>query len=229
MSQKLRRSGNEILNRNGFPILPYLDPQFNPNHPLNNPPHIEEDPYLPMSKQQRQRLEKEAMERALRDYLPPHVPRSWEHDSSRAYKRAQILSLTLPPKDSRSYSDLLPHRHMPVPDTDFRRFASIYLHLNYHRFHAFGEDAHEVDIPEDPNDICWIMEYTETECNAIRRKLAFALGEFPAVIDPKLTIYNEEIASRYHRRLYSRCRRRERRCIRPSHIEIFTSSFDVLP
>lgn len=217
----------ELINRYGFPILPHLDPKFNPDHPVNHQPKIEDDPYLPLGKRNRQRLEAEALEKALESYSPPHVLRSWEVDTKRNEQRQRILSLTLPPKMGSNIDDLLGHR--PPEALDFRQMAATRLHLGYNRFHAFGTLPDEDDPTVPPEDICWIMEYTENECNTIRRKLAHAIGEFPAVTDKETSAYNYELAFRYERRLYARCRRRNKRCIRPSHIEIFTSSFDVLP
>ena len=236
-----------------WPTLPYLDPEFTPDHPANNPPRIPQDKYLPMGKRELQRLERSALDEAIQRWTPPHVPRLWEVDSHRAAIRQKIFSLYLSPKLP-EYSDLIPEkshdssasRRGPVsPDpTDFRDFAHKSLSLGFYRFHASHGDpnlpSEEVSMqqygPDDPahdafppEDICWIMEYSNNECNVIRRKLAQAMGEFPAVIDEESPLYDPEIAWRYEHRLYCRCRRRNKQCIRPSHIEIFTSSFDVLP
>lgn len=236
--------------KNRFPILPYLDPSLDPDHPSNKLPQIKEDPHLPYGKRERKRLEQEALEKALEEYTPPHVTRSWETDVFRADQRKKILALILHPKAvvdtdelrfrnpqdsslSRALSKALYDPTRDEDHTDFRRFAHQRLHLGYNRFHAshgepdFPSEEEDPAIP--PEDICWIMEYTENECNIIRRKIANALGIFPAATDPDNQFYDEDIAWRYDRRLYARCRRRNKRCIRPSHIEIFTSQFQVLP
>lgn len=236
--------------KNRFPILPYLDPKLNPDHPENNPPEIKEDPWLPFSKRERTRLEKEVLAQAMENYSPPHVPRSWETDAYRAEQRKNLLEMVLLPKNLDDFADLVPKnpydssvsrkisRSLYVPNDektrrDFRQFAAKRLHLGYNRFHASHGDpnvpSEEADPALPPEEICWIMEYTYNECNNIRRQIAQVLGIFPAVTDPSNQFYDEEIAWRYERRLYARCRRRNQHCIRPSHIEIFTSSFKVLP
>lgn len=222
--------------KTGFPPLPYLDPQLNPDHPDNKPIIIDEDPYLPLGKRERNRRMKIAREAALETYEPPHVLRSWETHAFRAAQRRMIFGLILPPKTVHDYEDLLPNpnrRSQPNEEqTDFRAFAVHNLHLGYNRFHASQGEPHvpseETDVVP-PEDVCWIMEYTYTECNNIRRQLAYAIGEYPAVTDQENPSYIEDIAWRYDRRLYCRCRRRNKRCIRPSHIEIFTSLGHVLP
>lgn len=116
---------------------------------------------------------------------------------------------------------------------DFRRFALHELHLGYHRFHpstdpAAGEIGDDPDTVH-PDEVCWIMEYTPNECTTIRRQIAHILGLYPAAADPESTAYDEEIAWRYYRRLKTRCRRRSIRCVRPSHIEIFTPCGHIMP
>lgn len=218
-------------------VLPYLDPEFSPTHPANNPPVIEEDKYLPLSKRRRAQLEQEALAEALQEWTPPHVLRLYETDAERARRRTNILSLHLSPKLP-ELSDLIPQnkhdsslsRTLSTSDpTDFRNFAHDYLHLGFHRVHAFGTLPEEDDTSVPPEEICWIMEYTTSECNVIRRRLAWAMGEFPAVIDQDSPLYDGEVAWRYERRLYCRCRRRTQSCIRPSHVEIFTSTGPILP
>lgn len=235
--------------KTSFPPLPYLDPKYVSDHPANRMPEIKEDPYLPLSKREKARLEKEALEKAMAEWSPPHVLRSWETDVARADQRARILSLVLHPKEPQFY-DLTPKNpydsslsrnadHLlydPARDdgkNDFRQFAHKRLHLGYHRFHAsHGEpllpsEENDPNIP--PEEICWIMEYTLNECNIIRRQIAHAMGLFPAAVDPENQFYDEEVAWRYERRLYCRCRRRNKQCVRPSHIEIFTSQLQLLP
>ena len=234
MARQPTIKNGELVKRNGNTVLPYMDPQFNPDHPLNHLPPIVEDPALPLNKRERERLSRERFQTAMNSYVPNHVLRSWENDDFRKERREHILRLVLPPKMSNGFDDLNPKTASPSgnpldPELDFRRFAVMPLHLGYNRFHAFGTEPGEDEILEDPDDICWIMEYTFRECNTIRRKIAFALGEFPAVIDQNNSLYDPELAWRYDRRLYCRCRRRNTYCIRPSHIEIFTSSFEILP
>lgn len=236
--------------KNEMPLYPFLDPALDPNHPSHKLPEIVEDPYLPLGARQKKRLQQIALERALAEYQPPHVPRSWETDPGRKGQRDKILRLTLSPSLPKQglYNDLVP-RHpqdssvskgerrsrrdeIDEEHVDFRRFAEQILHLGYNRFHAsYGDPLFPSD--EDPSipekDICWIMEYTYPECNTIRRQLAHAIGAFPAVADPENLFFDDEIASRYAQRLRARCRRRNTSCIRPSHIEIFTSSGITLP
>lgn len=247
---RTRMHQGELVGRNGNVILPHLDPKFNPSHPFHSQPPIDEDPYFPLSPSQRKRLERRRLEEALAEWDPPHVTRSYENDSVRATRRLEILRLDLSPRPKNT-KDLIPSSPndsslsrrasqdfvLSADETDFRTFAVERLHLGYHRLHHSNdascptefvlETLDDPDIP--PEDICWILEYTENECNIIRRKLAGGLGLFPAVIDPKNPIHDPEIAWRYDRRLYARCRRKSKRCIRPSHIEIFTSTFAVLP
>lgn len=231
-----------------FPPFPYLDPEFNPDHPIHHMSPLKEDPYLPLSPREKKKLEREALEHAIANWIPPHVPRSWETDTDRAVARQEIMRMTLSPKWVEEDELLLPksandsspsrklNRQMQEVDqsrTSFRRFAARRLHLGYNRFHAsHGEpelpsEEFDPDIAE--TDICWIMEYTVNECNTIRRKIGLLIGEFPAVADEFNPAYDAEIAWRYERRLYCRCRRRNKRCVRPSHIEVFTSTGDVLP
>lgn len=122
--------------------------------------------------------------------------------------------------------------HAEFERTDFRQFAVVRLHLGYHRFHLSTDpEGDEIgDLPSiHPDEVCWIMEYTETECSTIRRQIAHALGLYPAVADEESSAYDEEIAYRYDRRLKARCRRRNTRCIRPAHIELFTQCGRLLP
>lgn len=231
-----------------FPMLPFLDPALDPLHPIHHVPEIEEDPYLPLSKRDRQQLEREMLDKALAEYTPPHVPRSWETDPKRATVHRQIMALELYPSliPGSLNEELIPPRGKDgtyAPKTgaktrfsedskDFRQFASTKLHLGYNRFHASHGDPRwesneDPGIP--PGDICWLMEYSLRECNTIRRQIAHALGLFPAVTDITNPFYDEEMAYKYERRLLARCCRRNTRCIRPSHIEIFTSNKMVLP
>lgn len=225
---------------------PFLNPALDPNHPLNRVYEFKEDPYLPLSIRERQRLEREAFEEALSTYTIPHVIRSYETDPERASVYARILGLILPPSQSNEsiLKDLnpprdkngsfSPKRHMKLLDNqDFRQFAYTRLHVAYNRIHASQGDPR---WPSDeslvnPDEVCWIMEYSLRECNTTRRQLAYALGLFPAVIDETNPFYDEEMYIQYNegRRLLCRCRRRNTFCIRPSHIEIFTASKMVLP
>jgi hypothetical protein len=227
--------------KTSFPPLPYLDPEFNPDHPLNQPIKIKDDPHLPYGKRQLRRMEKEARAEALAKWQPPHVPRSYDTDPDRAETRREVLSLTLSPRppldfrprpsDYRYLSDDSPN--LLPGSLDFRRFAYERLHLGPHRIHASHNEPHlpseELDPALPPEEYCWILEYTYNEANTIRRRLAHFMGLYPAVTDPDNPFYSEELAWRYDRRLYCRCRRRNRLCIRPSHIEIFTSTLDLLP
>lgn len=234
--------------------LPYLNPKYNPDHPYNLPApdfSVEDDYYRRLggnterSVKEQARLEKEWRKQMLDEWIPPHVPRSWETDARIAERRAHILALTLSPRVKYDHEALVPKNpsisktiadiaYNPADDpnkTDFRRFANRILHLGYHRFHAhvgeplYGTEEH--NVPEE--DICWVMEYTPGECNIIRRKIATMMGEFPAVVDPDNDLYNEDLAYMYERRLYVRCRRLYKVCVRPSHVQIFTSQFKVLP
>jgi len=225
-------------------ILPFLDPQFNPDHPANNPPKIENDKYLPYGKRELKKMEKAALDEAIQSWTPPHVLRLYETDVERARTRSTILALHLSPRIP-DFADLIPankhdsshSRALSTEDpTDFRNFAHTFLHLGFHRFHIYGTDPDEAESlssdtqdSHDPSGVCWIAEYTEGECNIIRRTIAFAMGEFPSVLDPDSSLYDYEIAFRYERRLYCRCRQRDRKCVRPSHIEIFTSTGQLLP
>lgn len=232
--------------KTNFPLLPFLDPRYDTNHPQNHIKPIVEDPYLPLKPLERQKLQREAMKEALANYTPSHVPRSWETDSFRANRHQEILAFVLHPRPANlnyrpnnprdsSLSRLTNSPYDPNSDQDlidFRRFAEKRLHLGYWRFHPSTEpqDDEIGDPPETaPEEICWIMEYRPTECNTIRRQIALALGLFPASIDPENQFYNEEMEYSYNRRLLTRCRRRHKFCVRPSHIEIFTSSGLLLP
>lgn len=236
--------------KNRFPVLPYMDPDFDKNHPLNHLPPIPEDPLFPMTPREKERLEREQAERAMLDYKPSHVLRSYESDDEVEAQRTRILGFVLHPKAvvdlddlrfrspndsslSKAISKQLYDPSRDVEHTDFRQFLVKSYHLGYNRFHATHGESNfpsEEDDPDiDPEHICWIMEYTEGECNIVRRKLAKLMGEFPASVDLKNSLYDEEVAWRYERRLYVRCRRRNKRCIRPSHIEVFTSAFRTLP
>lgn len=239
-----------MSSKNRFPLLPYLDPQWNPDHPLNHIPPIREDPYLPLSAREKRRIREAQEEEAMKDYEPSHVLRSYEADDYRKAQHDKLISMVLHPKAlvdlddirfrnpndsslSKRVSKSLYDPERDKDNTDFRQFLTKRLHLGYNRFHAtHGEPyfpSEEQVVPIAPEDICWIMEYTEGECNRVRRKIALLMGLFPAAVDEDSPLYVEEIAWRYERRLYARCRRRNKRCIRPGHIEIFTSSFDVLP
>lgn len=232
--------------KSGFPPLPYLDPEFNPTHPDNLPvPDLSEpnDYYSNLGKRElpKQVLakrEKEWRRQALEDWQPPHVQRSWETNIAISDRREQILAMELTPRVQWDHEDLVPQNpsiskkisqaaYDPEKDPDrkdFRRFLNQALNLGYHRFH---HEYYNEPTPEP--DVCWIMEYTPGECNIIRRKLAWLIGEFPAVVDEDNDLYNEELAYRYDRRLYAHCRRGNRMCIRPSHIEILTSQRKPLP
>lgn len=233
-----------------FPVYPFLDPELDPNHPIHNMPPIEEDKFIPLGARERKQLEKAALERALEDYTPPHVRRSWETDHNRDTKRNQILRLVLPlsapvnrfdhmadrhPNDSsvsKRLSRMLYDESSDLDHRDFRQFAYSKLRLGYNRFHAsYGDPLWPSDEPDDipPGEVCWIMEYTYRECNTIRRKLANFMGLFPDVIDPENPFYDPELAWRYDQRLRVRCRRKTQHCIRPSHIEVFTASGIALP
>lgn len=243
----------------GFPILPFLDPDFDANHPIHHIKPIPEDPYAPLTKSQKKRILAAQLDQAMSEYTPPHVVRSWEANKFRAEKHWEILALKLsddeyerdglPTPLARAREDferrensndssatrrlILQDNPLELEDSeDFRRFAVHILRLGYHRFHLstnddFEPSADPVDTPEP--DICWIMEYTEGECSTIRRQLSHLIGLYPATTDETIEAYDDEIASRYYRRLKSRCRRRNTRCIRPSHIEIFTQCGRILP
>lgn len=228
--------------KNHFPILPFLDPQFDPNHPANHVPEIVEDPYAPLSDRQRKQLQEEKLEEALLDYQPSHVLRSWETNTFRAERRKEILSFTLPHrpsnlvyriKDPKFHSVAQPQFDINTESyTDFRRFAERTLHLGYWRFHPStepqdDEPPEQPDLP--PEEICWIMEYRLTECNTIRRKIANMIGAFPAAMDPTNQLFDEEIEWRYRRRLFVRCHRWNKRCVRPSHIVVSTYNNILLP
>lgn len=251
MLQRLSRRRTRVPYKNHTPPIPFLDPALDPNHPLNNPPTIPEDPYLPLRKRERLRREQAAVEEALRLYTPPHVLRSWEVDDYRAEWRRDILNLQLSPRPvdlvyrhGKPGADGLDHKrsinqpnfHPAVDDhTDFRRFAEKRLHLGYWRFHH-STDSSEPNETRDPVDtppdlVCWIMEYTLPECNTIRRQLANAMGIFPAAIDKQTSLYNEDLDYRYGygRRLLCRCQRWNKRCIRPSHIIVTTFNNILLP
>lgn len=242
--------------KNYNPLLPFLDPEFDPNHPIHGIALPPDDPYLPRSKSETRRLLKAATEEAIQNYSPSHVLRSYEIDTFRKDQYDAIMALRLGPKwpsdaarervESRPSGKIVyltesvreaqsPWSESDDPyRTDFRQFAVRRLHLNYLRFHESTDEEEEPDASRDPvdtpePDVCWIMEYTETECNNIRRALAHALGLYPAATDNTTSAYNEEIAWRYERRLKSRCRRRNKKCIRPSHIELFTQCGRLLP
>lgn len=242
-------------------MLPFLDPQFDPNHPIHSLPPIQEDPYAPLSKRVRKQILEKQLNDALTAYVTPHVIRSWEVDKWREIRRNEILTMKLswgdygrdglpsPIKISRdaflaryNLKDSSATRRTSSPydshrdpeHDDFRQFAVANLHLGYHRFHPStvhdpetDELLDSVDIAEP--EICWIMEYTEHESMIIRRQLARLIGIYPAAVDQETDAYDEEIAFRYDKRLKVRCRRRTKRCIRPSHLEIFASNGQVLP
>lgn len=243
----------------GFLTIPFLDPKLDPNHPIHRMPPLKEDPHAPLGKRQRARILKEQLEEAIASYTPPHVPRSWEVDSFRSNRYHEVMALELSDDEydrdglpslltqarldfaerssekdsSASRRFTVDHNPYETPEhNDFRRFAMHELHLGYHRFHLSthptpGEIGDSVDTP--PEEVCWIMEYTDHECMIIRRKIALILGVYPAATDPTIDAYDEEIAWRYERRLHTRCRRRSTRCIRPSHIEIFTPGGQIVP
>lgn len=245
--------------------LPFLDPQFVPDHPANHIPSdirsTEQKKWLvDLTPAQRKRREKEWLKEAMDEWNPPHVPRAWEVSPEVAERYFQTLALTLPPRPQHQFEDLLlenprdssisrrisEESYNPANDPDqqdFRRFMNQHYHLGYHRFHASHGDpnlpSEEISANDEfpPEDICWIMEYTEVECAIIRRQLARRIGLFPAVIDKRTEVFNEDIAERYGlngkgeygTRLYVRCRRRNKRCLRPEHLIIFASNFQDLP
>jgi hypothetical protein len=216
--------------------LPFLDPKLNPTHPLNNPPSIDEYPHLPLGKRLRRQMEQEAIEKALASWSPDHVRRSWEADPTQAEQYRRILSYSL-----------------DNGERNFRKFAVMNLRLGYDRFHLSTTPAETLlqinnnskyvdteaqrlnasETPDPPDlpepEVCWIMEYSLNECNIIRRKLALAMGLFPAVADPDSPEFDDDLQWAYDRRLYTRCHRLHKRCIRPSHIEIFASNHQILP
>jgi hypothetical protein len=127
---------------------------------------------------------------------------------------------------------------------NFRRFANKTLHLGYHRIHAshgephlpseeismqqYGpDDPHHAEFP--PEDICWIAEYTENECHITRRKIARLMGLYPAAMEEGNPGYDYDQEGIWMRKVYARCRRRNKKCIRPSHIVMFGSNFKDLP
>ena len=236
--------------------MPHLDPEFVPEHPANNLPDFSmiEGEYhgeaRPRTDSERSRAEKEWIKEQMTSWEPPHVIRSWESYDYRKERRETIMSLRLPPRIIHEYEDLnrtsafdssiskqiAADLYNPMNDPeqlDFRRFANINLRLGYHRFHASTGDPNVPSEELDPNipesEICWLMEYTEGECNIIRRKIAHKIGEFPAAIDENSPLYNQELAWRYDRRLYVRCRRKNKKCVRPSHIVLFGSNFQDVP
>lgn len=240
-------------------LLPFEDPELAVDHPSKGLPPIPEDPYAPLGKRERNRLEKIQMEEALKNWTPAHVVQSWEVDAARKKKHDEVLKFKLswgdydkdglpspiltsreeferrwcPQDSSSSRRAQSPYNAEFDPDhDDFRQFAVHTLHLGYHRFHPStdpwpGEKEEEEGIQED--QICWIMEYTERECAIIRRQIAQIIGVFPAVTDKETTAYDDDMAFRYERRMLTRCCRLNKKCIRPSHIRIFTPSGTVIP
>lgn len=203
--------------------LPYLDPAHNPSHPYNQTPpprpldDFEQVAGQSLSKLADKQWENDWYEQQMAVWTPPHVLRSWETDTERARRRAIILSMVLHPKERPVIDDPEEHR------VDFRMFAKRNLKVAYERIHVSEETV------ETPDDLCWILEYSEPECNLSRRKIAKMLGEFPAVIDPENAMYDEYMVELYKRRLYCRCTKKNKLCIRPSHVEIFTSQLLLLP
>lgn len=244
-------------------LLPFLDPRYVSEHPANHIPtdirNEDQKKWLvDLTPAQQRREQKKWLDTAMEEWNPPHVLRSWESDPEIAERYIQATTLILPPRTRHPFEDLMVENpkdsslsriiskesYNPSNDpnnTDFRHFMHMHFHVGYHRFHAtHGEPnlpSEETDPNVPPEDICWIMEYTEIECSIIRRKLAWRMGLFPAVIDPRTDVFDEAIADRYGvnrdetwgRRLYVRCRRRNKRCLRPTHLQIFASNFQDLP
>lgn len=240
-------------------ILPYLDPEYDPNHPIHRLPPLSEDPHAPLGKRERKRLLDLQLQSALDSYTPPHVIRAWEVDAFRGKRHDEVLALRLSHGDytkdgllspigqsrrqfeqryslhdsSASRRGQSPYEPSEDPDhNDFRQFAVSALHLGYHRFHpsTSPEDSEIGDpLTTPPDEVCWIMEYTIHECTVIRRQIAHILGLYPAVMDKDTDAYDDDVAWKYERRLHARCRRFNKRCIRPAHITIFTASGSSIP
>jgi len=251
------RKGDPMPIKSYQPILPYLDPQFDSTHPSHSLPPIEEDPLLPLGKTRRAKLEKERLDQAIASYSPPHVLRSWETNADRAKKYDELMAMSLPDRPNdliyrpSNLHDSSATRFRPTSEResqefspfDFRRFAEVYLHLGYWRIHSASDPTptipftpamyspHEFQDPTatPPGDICWILEYTDSECRTIRRKLAAVLGLYPAVTDETNQMYDNEQAWRYENRMRCRCRLLTSRCIRPSHLEIFVPTGHTIP
>lgn len=237
-------------------ILPYASPFYIPDHPYNHIPsfEMEEDPYYATPRRRTEReqrkLQRQWLEKAMSDWTPPHAIRSWETNDEIAERRRWILSLQLSPRPRLDYEPLnranpndssiskriAQELYRPEKDkdrTDFRRFANRALHLGYHRFHAsHGEPnlpSEETDPAISEEDICWVMEYSINECAIVRRKIAEMMGLYPETVDPNNFNYDEDTAEDYRHKLYVRCRRRNKKCIRPSHIILFGSDFKDIP
>lgn len=232
-------------------LLPFEDPDFVPEHPIHHQKPIEQDPYDPLRKGELKRLEAEQLQKDLENWQIPHVVQSWEVDALRAKKHKEVLSFqlnngtvdqALALRQSQEQFELRTSKndssatrgsrspHDPNKDvdhTDFRQFAVHSLRLGYHRFHLSTEEEPDPNIPEP--DICWIMEYTEHECNIIRRQIARIIGVYPAVTDSETKAYDYEIAFRYDRRMQARCCMGNKRCVRPSHIRIVTTGGRLIP
>lgn len=236
--------------------LPYLDPRFVPSHPYNHIPEFEtiESDYWGsprvVSPRERDKLRKEWYEQAMVEWQPPHILRYYEVNETLAKRRAAILNMVLHPRIihefeslnpkskhdssiSKKVSDELYHPDRDPDKIDFRRYMNLEFHLGYHRFHASQGEPNvpsEEETPVEELDICWIMEYSENECHIARRRLAKeAMGLFPAVLEEDSGYYDFEEEGRWERRIYTRCRRKTKRCVRPSHIVLFGSNFEDLP
>ena len=240
--------------------LPYLHPKFTPDHPENQIPdfRVDDGGYWgeprERTERERKKLQKEWLEKAMDEWNPPHVVRSWELDVEIAERRQGILKLVLSPRvihpferlpeyDENRFKSTLSKEiseSLSLNDTEleegkrnFRQFAHKTLHLGYHRFHASHGEPNIPSEEEDPNispeEICWIMEYTENECNIIRRKIASLMGLYPAAMDENSPGYNVIEHGLWENRVYARCRRRNKKCIRPEHIILFGSNFQDIP
>src|SRR3954453_16556025 len=99
--------------KSAFPILPFLDPALDPDHPARGITLPPEDPYLPLKKSEKRRIFKELTEQAIANYEPKHVVRSYEADSTRRETHDFILGLRLIPKDEIGASRTAVDRPLP--------------------------------------------------------------------------------------------------------------------